>query len=108
MTLPDALSIAMTSPAVTRAASRASTIFAPRSKTVSMSVVFIVSRPEGRAEDVPAGREAPGATELAGGALSISSSTTSPSSTSASSRILTPTALLSACVRASVLDISKE
>ena len=92
---PDALSIVMTSPALTFSLSSDSIIFCPKSYTVSISVVFKVSLPIFGAAPEVAGR-------------SISISTTSPSMISVSSLILTPMDLRKACVSASVLDISIE
>ena len=92
---PDALSMVITSPAVTFSLSRLSIIFWPRSYTVSISVVFSVSFPVLGATPEVAGR-------------SISISTTSPSIISVSSLIRTPIALRNACVSASVLLISME
>mmetsp|Transcript_106324 Transcript_106324/g.295841 ORF Transcript_106324/g.295841 Transcript_106324/m.295841 type:complete len:209 (-) Transcript_106324:2-628(-) len=71
-----------------------SIIFCPRSYIVSISVVFNVIFPK------------VAAWPLAGRSISIS--TTSPSMISASSRIRTPMERLKACVKASVLLISKE
>mmetsp|Transcript_34488 Transcript_34488/g.88484 ORF Transcript_34488/g.88484 Transcript_34488/m.88484 type:complete len:227 (+) Transcript_34488:951-1631(+) len=71
-----------------------SIIFCPRSYIVSISVVFKVILPK------------VAACPLAG--FSISISTTSPSMISASSRMRTPMERLKACVRASVLLISRE
>mmetsp|Transcript_42700 Transcript_42700/g.87185 ORF Transcript_42700/g.87185 Transcript_42700/m.87185 type:complete len:202 (-) Transcript_42700:81-686(-) len=83
----------MTSPAETFSLDSASIILAPRSYTVSISVVFRVSMPV-FSPDSPASL--------------ISISTTSPSMSSVSSMMRTPMERRNACVNASVLLISSE
>ena len=92
---PDALSMVITSPALTFSLVSDSIIFCPRSYTVSISVVLSVSLPVLAAALEDEGR-------------SISISTTSPSMISVSSLMRTPIALRNAWVSASVLDISME
>mmetsp|Transcript_67398 Transcript_67398/g.158967 ORF Transcript_67398/g.158967 Transcript_67398/m.158967 type:complete len:227 (-) Transcript_67398:343-1023(-) len=91
---PEALSMVMTSPLCTFSFWSASTNLLPISYTVSISVVFMVSFPRFSAEALAA--------------LSICSSTTSPSMISVSSLTRTPIERRKACVRASVRLISKE
>jgi hypothetical protein len=91
--LPVDLSIRITSPAETRSRLRESIIFPPRSYTVSISVVLMVSLPVFAA---PVWER------------SIWISTTSPVMSSVSSLMRMPMDLRKAWVRASVFDISRE
>eukprot|EP00755_Sulcionema_specki_P021765 Sspe_Gene.74896::Locus_46807_Transcript_1_1_Confidence_1.000_Length_1484::g.74896::m.74896 len=95
---PFALSMVTTSPTWTRSFWSASIIFCPKSKSVSISVVFRHSLPVLPALSLPG--------SVLGFSMLIS--TTSPSMISVSSLIRTPIDLLKACVRASVLLISRE
>jgi hypothetical protein len=100
--------MAITSPAVTFSRASASTILAPRSYTVSMSVVLSVMRPARGAPPAAIAAAAPAPAPPPSSGRSTSISTTSPSITSVSSLMRTPIALRNACVRASVLLISRE